>query len=403
MATQFSSTVEKAVSNNLVAGGAAIAIDRSGRTIIKKEFGKTSVEADASPFTTDTTLWLASSTKLLTSIAALQCVEKGLLKLDDDIGNILSGWKNPDILIGFDDQGKPLLVKAKEKITLRRLLTHSSGMCYSGMDPRLGQYRRATGLDDASRDAQPDSMESERNPLLFEPGSSWKYSPSIDWAGQLVEAVTGLKLGAYMQKHMFEPLGMKSTTFDPVGNESVMNRMTGRVGRDTSNGLVKKLETDECLVRDRPDHWGGSGLYSSANDYIKILRSLLLNDGVLLAKDSDMYQQLFNGQVEYPDALKKMAMHPLFGPLLAPGLLRDHTSDWDYALGGAVIKGHNSGDVASGTIFWSGYSNNFWFIDRITGVAGHYASWILPAGDAPTGELFAAFRKATVAELSSKL
>lgn len=404
MAAEFSSTVEKAVTDRRICGGAAIAIDKSGRVIVTKEFGKTSVETDAQNFTLDTALWLASSTKLLTSISALQCVEKGLLKLDEDISSILPAWKDPEILTGFDSNGKPTLVKAKQTITLRRLLTHSSGMCYSGMDPRIGQYRRAVGLDDPSTDPAPDSIQSEKNPLLFEPGSGWMYSPSIDWAGQMVEAVTGLTLGQYMQKNIFDPLGMTSTTFDPVGNASIMSRMTGRVGRDPATGLVKKEESKDTLVRNRPDHWGGSGLYSTANDYIKVLKSLLLDDGKLLAKGGEMYEQLFKPQLENPAAFKKTATNPVMGPFLAPGLLRDpERTDWDHTLGGAVVKREIPGHAALGTLFWSGYSNNYWFVDRVSGTAGHYASWILPPGDAPTGEMFAAFQQAALKQISAKL
>lgn len=396
--------VEKAVADKRICGGAAIAIDKTGRTIISKEFGKTSLESDAQNFGLDTTLWLASSTKLLTSIAALQCVEQGLLKLDEDIGSVLPAWKDPEILREIDGNGAPVLSKAKEKITLRRLLTHSSGMCYSGMDPRIGRYRRAVGLDDPSMDPAPDSIQSEKNPLLFEPGSGWMYSASIDWAGQMVEAVTGLKLGEYMQKHIFEPLSMRSTTFDPIGNESVMSRMTGRVGRDVTTGLLKKEESSEALVRNRPDHWGGSGLYSTANDYSKVLKSLLIDDGKLLAKGGEMYKQLFRSQLENPAAFQRMATHPVMGAFFAPGLSRDpEKTEWDHALGGAVVQREIPGHAAAGTLFWSGYSNNYWFIDRVSGVAGHYAGWLLPAGDKQTGEMFAAFQQAAVKQITAKL
>jgi len=93
----------------------------------------------------DTTFWIASCTKLLTTVAALQCVEKGLLSLDTDVSDILHEWKTSEILTGFDESGEPQLSKATNTITLRQLLTHSSGMGYDFLSPELAKWRRWRG------------------------------------------------------------------------------------------------------------------------------------------------------------------------------------------------------------------------------------------------------------------
>jgi CubicO group peptidase (beta-lactamase class C family) len=86
-------------------------------------------------------MWIASCTKLMTAISVLQCVEKGLLSLDDDISTVLSEWKNRGILLGFEEgTGKPILQETKGKITVRMLLTHQSGMGYTFTDPKLEQF-----------------------------------------------------------------------------------------------------------------------------------------------------------------------------------------------------------------------------------------------------------------------
>ncbi|KAK5073226.1 hypothetical protein LTR64_000362 [Lithohypha guttulata] len=397
MAAEFSSTIDQALHDKRIAGGAAIAIDKSGRELIRKEFGKTSTNpSDAKPFAFDTTLWYASSTKLLTSICALHCVEQGLLKLDDDIATVLPEWKDPQIITGYADDGSPILVKAEQKITLRRLLTHSSGMVYPEMNPSITQYQAAK-----SKELGYDVAKEERiseyfmNPLIFEPGSSWVYGPSIDWAGRMVEVVTGSKLGEFMAKHIFEPLGMRYSTFDPVGNEEVMSRMTGRVGRNAETGLVGEETSGLRQVRKKEDHHGGSGMYSCANDYIKVLTSLLLDDGKLLPSGGAMMQELFAGQLESPSGLHFWATHPMFGAFLTPGYPRDpETTEWNHSLGGAIVAKEIPGHASKGTLFWSGLPNNYWFVDREAGVAGCYASWILPPGDAPTGEMFGALQRA---------
>jgi CubicO group peptidase (beta-lactamase class C family) len=100
------------------------------------------------PLTPDTTMWIASNTKLMTAISALQCVERGLLSLDDDISNILEEWKTPGILIGFeDDTGKPIVKEAKNKITLRMLLTHQSGLGYTFVHPQLERFSKYMKTD----------------------------------------------------------------------------------------------------------------------------------------------------------------------------------------------------------------------------------------------------------------
>ena len=399
MSSDFSTTVKQALAAKRIAGGAAIAIDDTGRTIIHKQFGKISTEDNARPFTFDTTFWIASSSKLLTSISALQCVEKGLLKLDDDIGDILPEWKDPDILTGFDESNKPIHIKAKNRITLRRLLTHSSGMTYGEMYPLLVQYRKT--VLNKEPDADIGMLTRHKNPLICEPGSSWNYGPSIDWAGHLVEVVTGLTLGSYMTKHIFDPLGMTSTTFEPLSNPDIMAHMTGRVGRDAITGLVGPETFGLCQVRNPQDHLGGEGLYSCANDYITVLTSLLLDDGKLLAKSGEMYKSLFTPQLENPSAFHSWATNPIMGAYFAPGLPQDPTTtEWDYGLGGALVMKEPSGQAGRGTLFWSGYANNYWFVDQENGVAGYYGNWILPAGDAVTGQMFRALQTAAAKEVA---
>jgi len=101
-----------------------------------------------------TTMWIASCTKLMTAISVMQCVEKGLLDLDADVSTILPEWKDVRLLKGFEKgTGKPIIEKAKNEITLKRLLTHSTGLSYAPLDPRLQQWAKHEGLvltDDSS-------------------------------------------------------------------------------------------------------------------------------------------------------------------------------------------------------------------------------------------------------------
>jgi CubicO group peptidase (beta-lactamase class C family) len=134
--------------------------------------------------TTDTLFWIASCTKAVTCVAAMQLVEDGRLGLDDPVGRWLPQLAEPKRLEGFDEAGQPILSPAKAPITLRRLLSHTSGLAYGFTSAALDRYITATGVI-ANGPNAPDL------PLVFEPGEGWIYGVGIDWAGKLVEAVSG--------------------------------------------------------------------------------------------------------------------------------------------------------------------------------------------------------------------
>jgi CubicO group peptidase (beta-lactamase class C family) len=115
-------------------------------------------------------MWIASCSKLVTTIAALQCVERGLFTLDDPtaVDRLLPEWKDPEILTGFTEDGKPILQPAKEKITLRKLLTHTSGVAYDMMHPMLIQWRQSRGEKPLA--VRTPVTEGYKHPLVFEPG-----------------------------------------------------------------------------------------------------------------------------------------------------------------------------------------------------------------------------------------
>lgn len=295
-----------------------------------------------------------NSIQLMTSIAALQCVERGLLELDGPISAILPEWSEPQIIIGFDADNKvPKLRPATKFITLRHLLSHSSGMAYPLLNPLLNQYcGQSLGTENKSIKDQ------YLIPLIYEPGEGWEYGPGIDWAGKMVERVnSGMKLGDILQKNVWDPLGMESTTFHPLQRPEIMKRMVGRTRR-TETGSLTKDETEMFLVSELEDDFGGDGTYSSARDFTKILTSLLMNDGVLLGPE--MREELFKGQLAHPEAFKARAEDPVMGGFLAPGLPRDQDRRWDYGCGGAVLVSAVEGQAGKELLYWSGLPNSFW-------------------------------------------
>src|SRR5260221_11489091 len=165
--------------------------------------------ANRPAMTRDTVSRIASMTKAVTSVAAMQLVERGKLKLDGPVPAIDKALSQPKVLTGFDASGAPMLRPAKRPITLRHLLTHTAGFSYEVWDANTQRYVKATGMPSTPTG----KIASLRMPLAFDPGEKWEYGVNIDWVGLLVEAVSGQKLDVYFQEHIFRPLGMVDSGF----------------------------------------------------------------------------------------------------------------------------------------------------------------------------------------------
>lgn len=197
--------LDRAVESGAIAGAAAFVGNRAG-TLAAHSAGIAD-PATGAPMQGDTLFQIASMTKAITSVAAMQLVEQGQLSLDGPIGTILPALANPQVITGFGAAGMAELRPATRPITLRHLLTHSSGLGYAFMNADM---LRAYGPDGPPA---PGSIASVTAPLLFDPGDRWEYGVSTDWVGFAVEAVSGQSLGAYMADHILKPLGMADTGF----------------------------------------------------------------------------------------------------------------------------------------------------------------------------------------------
>jgi len=323
------------------------------------------------PMTGDTLFWIASCTKALTATAAMLAIEDGLIGLDDPAGAVLPALAAPTVLKGFGADGAAVLVPATKPITLRRLLTHTSGFAYGFTSAALDRYATATGQNQMSADA-PDF------PLVFEPGEGWVYGIGIDWAGALIEAVTGETLDAYMQRRIFDPLGMADTSFFP--SEAQKARTASMQARTPDGGLAP------IPFAMPPAHYfsmGGGGLYSTPGDYLKFMESVL---GV-------------GPQILTPASLAALCGVECEGPDV--GVLRTaqpHMSnDFDPFPGAAKTWGlgfvsnpqpgpHGRG---KGSLAWAGLGNCYYWIDREAGAAGIICAQLLPFADAGALAAFA--------------
>src|SRR5882672_4001131 len=180
--------LKQAVDAKEVPGVVAMAATDKG-VLYEGAFGPRALDASAG-MTPDTVFRIASMTKAIASVAAMQLVEQGKLKLEEPVPNIDPWLGSPQVLDGFDASGAPKLRPAKRPITLRHLLTHTAGFSYDIWDANTGRYIKASGMP-ARATAKVASI---RTPLVFDPGDRWEYGVNTDWVGRLVEATSGQPL-----------------------------------------------------------------------------------------------------------------------------------------------------------------------------------------------------------------
>jgi CubicO group peptidase (beta-lactamase class C family) len=379
---------EEACAAHDIPNAVLLATDREGKFVYQKAFGSLSLKDDAAPVQLDTPMWIASCTKLLTTISALQCVERGQVTLDEDITRLIPELKDIDIITAYDESGKPTLVKAKNKITLRLLLTHSAGMAYDLFSPPMMKWRKFNGQPIAPGTTL---LERYLNPLLYEPGTSWEYSPGIDFAGLCVERASGKKLQQHMEEYVWKPLEIKDMTFFLKEREDLKSRMPSMSYRDAATGKATNTRPANDLVRaDATDALGGGGIIASPTEYIKVLHALLKNEGTVLKKET--VDMMFQPQLtaESKAGMAKVFATPEVAQMM--GTMPEGTGR-DWGLGGLLLENNLKGWRNKGTMTWGGLPNLIWWIDRPAGLCGLYATQIVPPGDSTSIRMSVLFEK----------
>merc|ERR1711977_707498 len=211
-AARIRKTIDEATSSkDKIPGFVFVAVNKNGDEIFSHASGKRGAETKE-PMTLDSVFWIASCTKMVGGIACMQLVEQGKLSLDDAdlVGKLAPELKKARILDGFDEKDRPIWKEKKTGITLRHLLSHTSGLGYTFFNPELKKVGLPRGIDEFSG-----RIEDLDPILLFEPGSKFNYGTGIDWACVLVERVTGQSLSEYINANVFSPLSIKNMSFFP--------------------------------------------------------------------------------------------------------------------------------------------------------------------------------------------
>ena len=359
-----------------------------GRNVSGKRYGnaignRTLPDGSEKPLSTKDILFLASATKLVTAIAVLQCCEKGQLSLDADLRPKLPKLVEQGVLLSYDDS--PVIEPVRNTLTLRHLLTHSSGLVYDFIHPTMKKWRTEN-----AEDGGPDVPSRMTQPLAFQPGEGWMYGVGLDWAGYLVEQVTDMRLDEYFRTHILKPLGVSPTdlSFFPV-KEGLGDRMpdlspSDPRGEGLSAGMGQSVHGDSMKAC-----FGGQGAYASLEAYIAVLHSILLNDGKILSVESvnEMHKpQLESGAKESFHSILEGPM----GGIMSQGVTGHNR---DYGLSG-ILAGDGDETLGKGSLVWGGGINTGWLIDRVNGVCGIVSPQLGLPPDMATGmKLKKLFRK----------
>jgi methyl acetate hydrolase len=289
----------------------------------------------------DSIFAIASMTKAITAVAALQLVEHGALALDRPAGALLPDLRELPVLQGFDRAGAPRFGKRRYEVTLRQLLAHTAGFGYVWNHPLLRRYGQ-----------------SGTPFLLHRPGTRWQYGTNIDHVGRLVEAASGQTLEAYFQERLLQPLGMRDTSF--VLAPEKFPRLVSTWQRDAGGVLREQTR----IQPPAPESFnGGGGLYSTAPDYFRFLQMILRGGAPMLGRTA--FRELCRPQTgrlpagpmrtTMPERAADVDFHPGYRDSYTLAFLRNN-------------RAYPGGRSAS-SLAWAGIRNTFYWVDPKRGVA----------------------------------
>lgn len=361
----------------------AAMVATADRTTYSGAFGKRDANSgvDTRP---DSIFAIASMTKAITSTAAMQLVERGKLTLDEPASKHLPELAKVQVLEGFDTAGNPKLRPARKPVTLRNLLTHTSGFAYDTWDADIFRYTSRAGGALAPQTVAP------LVPLAFEPGTRWQYGYSLDWTGRLVETVSGQTLEQYFQANILQPLGMKDTSF--VLAPEKFDRLVS-VYRRQKDGTLKQ-DPRTMPAPPKADN-GGGGLYSTAPDYVRFMQ-MILNHGrggkeqILQAKTVSMMASnqigaLGAGRLKTarPEVSSDVDFHP------------GYTDKWGF--GFLINTTSYPGGRSAGSLAWAGVYNTYYWIDPRRNLCAVVMMQFLPFADKEGVGLLGDFERAVYA------
>ncbi len=358
--------MDKAMETSDLPAVVAVAVNREGQTL-KYTYGK-AIWSEAEKVTENHIFRIFSMTKVITSIAVMQLVEKGLIGLDDDLSFLMPEMVSIPIL------ADGVLRTGENPITLRSLLTHTSGFGYPTTDKELA------GFDTGS-------WNYKDLPRRFECGTQFLYGTGLNWVGRIVEKLSGMDLESYCRKHITGPLAMNRTWFNVPDSLKCFIVSRGQRGEDGMQPLAEL--PDRVPVQVVTDFNGGGGLFSSPADFTRLLYCLLNGGrlGPVTILQEETIREMARNQIG--DIVIDIE-NAYFKPHCCNfrGLL-PKTAKWGLAW--AIDQEDRPYGREAGTVFWGGSMNTYFYIDFKSGVAASIYTQHFPFNHPATIRLFERF------------
>jgi len=351
--------------------GVVAAVTNKDRILYLKAFGKQDV-ARGTPMSNDTVFRIASMTKPVTSVGIMLLYEQGKLRLDDPAGNYLPAYKGREVMATFNEKDATYTTRpANGEMTIRHLLTHTSGLSYPFTSPTVVAIQTKTGQD-------PREL-----PLLFDPGTKWNYSPATAVLGDIVEKLSGQSLEEWDQARIFRPLGMADTTYMPTPGQAAR---LATVHQRAPTGLV---ETPN-LPKYTPDVRGDGGLVSTASDYSAFVQ-MFLNEGSWHGK-----------RLLKPDTVRLMTSNQIGSVVVdtMPAAIPSRSASFPFGAGKdkfglgfqiTMTDGKRTHERGAGSYTWGGINNTHFWVDPKNGIGVVILTQVLPFYNATSMDIVKRF------------
>ena len=341
--------------------GAVVLVTGPDRVLYHEAFGKMST-AKAVEMKKDTIFNIASMTKAVTSVGVMMLVDEGKLGVDDEVSKYLPQFKAPQVLSKVDVAAGTYETRpATRPITIRQLLTHTSGIGYSWSDPGLALVQKKTGAADLDL------------PLVNEPGAQWTYGASTRVLGMVIEKISGLTIDKYLEARILGPLGMKDTTYAVPSSKTA--RVVSRNQR--TDGKIVEIPNPDPIP---PTIRGDGGLYSTAADYGRFVQ-MILNQGQL-GGERILKEQTVREMSRNQTGNVKVRLQPTAEPLRSkPYPLGAGEDVWGLGFQIAAPAKPVSNMRRPGSMNWAGINNTFYWIDPETQIGVIVLMQILPFYD----------------------
>jgi CubicO group peptidase (beta-lactamase class C family) len=326
------------------------------------------------PVSADSTFRIASMTKMVCTVAALQQRDRGNLRFDAPVDAYCPDFAGVRVLDGFDHD-EPRLRAPARRATVKHLVTHTAGLAYGFWNADLVRWEAASGAGTAFT-----------APMVADPGTRFEYGVNTDWLGRVVEAASGQPLDEYLREHILGPLGMESTAFRVPGGRRTRCVPVHAKDQD-GNWLTTDFEWDQ-----HPDHWpGGHGLYSTPRDYLRFQRMLLGGGtwmGTTILARSSVREAFTNqiGDLWFPPEIRTAD----------PSVSRDYLAGpgWKWGWGLLLNTRAEPGMRRPGSGAWAGLFNTYFWVDPAAGITGALYSQFLPFLDPRALQAYGDFERA---------